>query len=237
MATPVEEGYSSSETLRPERRQVLYSPGLQRRHETRNTAIQTRKPWVQNRATQTEAEALPLLTPAPIRVQRIIHLALFLGTAGLLLAFAASLPGAHARPLTAAENFPCSAAHLFRSFATISSIMIIAKKVIHLAAAAPYPEIPALPPAPPAPAPPALPAPPAPLAPSAPPAPSTPPACAAPPAPPAPLTWRDRRGERRSCERGESRHYQMRRVQVLQEGKAEVLALSSSGHACNRPLR
>ena len=144
-AAPAEEGYSSSETLRPERGQVLYSPALQRRHEVRKVAIQTRKPRVQNKATQTEAEALLLPTPAPIAVQRIILLVLFLVTARLLLAFAASLPGTHAPPLTAAENFPSSAAQLFRSFAAISWITIIAKGLKSLVAATPYPEIAILP--------------------------------------------------------------------------------------------
>ena len=59
-AAPAEEGYSSSETLRPGRREVLYSPALQRRHEVRNAAGQTKKPRVQSKATQTEAEALTL---------------------------------------------------------------------------------------------------------------------------------------------------------------------------------
>ena len=144
-AAPAEEGYSSSETLRPERGQVLYSPALQRRHEVRNAAIQTRKPRVQNKATQTEAEALLLPTPAPIAVQRIVRLVLFLVTASLLLAFAVGLPGAHARPLTAAENLPSSAAQLCRSFAAISLITVIAKGLKSLVAAAPYPEIPILP--------------------------------------------------------------------------------------------
>ena len=145
MAAPVEEGYSSSETLPPERRQILYSPALQQRHEVKNAAIQTRKPRVQNKETQTEAEALPLPTPAPLSLQRIIRLVLFLAAASLLLVFAAGLPGAHARPLTATENFPSSAAHLFRSFATISLITVIAKAIASLVAAAPYPEIPTLP--------------------------------------------------------------------------------------------
>ena len=144
-AAPVEEGYSSSETIRPERRQVLYSPALQRRHEVKNAAIQTRRHRVDNKGTQTEAEALPLLAPAPPALRRKIHLVLFLITASLLLAFAAGLPGAQARPLAATENFPSSAAHLFRSFATISLITVIAKGLMNLVAAAPYPEIPALP--------------------------------------------------------------------------------------------
>ena len=144
-AAPAEEGYSSSETLRPERRQVLYSPALQPRHEVRNAAIQTKRPRVQSKGTQTEAKALPLPTPAPLAVQKIVRRVLFLITASLLLAFAAGLPGAHVRPLTAIENFPSSAAHLLRSFVTISLVTIIAKKLTSFAAAAPYPEIPALP--------------------------------------------------------------------------------------------
>ena len=143
-AAPAEDGYSSSETLRPERRQVLYFPALQRRHEVKNAAIQTRKPRVQNRATQTEAETLPLPTPAPLSLQRIVRLVLFLAAASLLLTFAASLPGAHARPLAAAKNIPSSATHLLRSFITISLLAIIAKKLVSFAAAAPYPEIPDL---------------------------------------------------------------------------------------------
>ena len=144
-AALVEEGYSSSEMLRPERWQVLYSPALQRRQEIKNAAIQTRKPRVQSRETQTAAEALPLPTPAPLALQRIIRLVLFLTTASLLLAFATGLPAAHARPLAATENFPSSAAQLFRSFATISLIVVIAKILVGLAAATPYPEIPILP--------------------------------------------------------------------------------------------
>ena len=145
IAAPVEEGYSSSETLRPVRRQVLYSPALQRRHEVKNAAIQTRKPRVQSRATQTEAEAIPLLTPTSLHAERFIRLVLFLATASLLLAFAAGLPRAHARPLAATENFPSSAAHLLRSFVTLSLVTIIAKKLVSFAAAMPYPEIPTLP--------------------------------------------------------------------------------------------
>ena len=83
--------------------------------------MQTRKPRVQNRGTQTEAEALPLPILAPLALQRIIRLVLFLITASLLLAFAAGLPSAHARPLTATENFPSSAGHLLRSFVTIAA--------------------------------------------------------------------------------------------------------------------
>ena len=100
---------------------------------------------MQNRSTQTEAEALPPLTPAPLAVQEIKRLVLFLAAASRLLAFAAGLPDAHARPLAASENFPSSAAHLFRSFVTISLVTIIAKKLASFAAATPYPEIPVLP--------------------------------------------------------------------------------------------
>ena len=135
-AAPAEAGYSSSETLRPERRQVLYSPALQRRHEAKNAAIQTRKPRVQNRATQTEAEALPLLTPAPLALQRIIHLVLFLAAASLLLAFAAGLPGANARPLAAFEHFPSSSAGLLRSIVAISLIVAASRFLVTQAAAA-----------------------------------------------------------------------------------------------------
>ena len=144
-AAPVEEGYSSSETLRPERRRVPYSPAIQRRHEVKNAAIQTRKPRVQNRSTQTEAEALPPPTHAPLAVQEIIRLVFFLAAASLLLAFAAGLPGAHARPLASSENLPSSAAHLFRFFVTISLFTIITKKLASVAAAAPDPKIPDLP--------------------------------------------------------------------------------------------
>ena len=100
---------------------------------------------MQNRSTQTEAEALPPLTPAPLAIQEIIRLVLILAAASLLLAFAAGLPGAHARPLATSENFPSSAAHLFRSFVTISLVTIIAKKLASFFAAGPYPEIPVLP--------------------------------------------------------------------------------------------
>ena len=135
-AAPVEEGYSSSEKLRPERRQVLYSPALQRRHKVKNAAIQTRKPRVQSRATQTEAEALPLPTPAPLALQRIIRLVLFLAAVSLLLAFAAGLPGAHAHPLTVGEHFPTSTMSLFRSFVSVSLVVVTSKFLVtHVSAA------------------------------------------------------------------------------------------------------
>ena len=124
---------------------MLYSPALQRRHEVKNAAIQTRKPRVQNKATQTEAEGIPLPAPASLVLQRIIRLVLFLVTASLLLAFTAGLPSAHERSLAASESFPSSATHLLRSFVTISIVAIIAKKLARFAAAALYPEIPVLP--------------------------------------------------------------------------------------------
>ena len=135
-APRVEEGYSSSETLRPERRQVLYSPALQGRHEVRNAAIQTKKPLVRSKGTQTEAEALPLPTHEPLALQGIIRLVLFLITAGLLLAFAAGLPGAHARPLTAGEHFPTSTMSFFRSLVSLSLVVVISKFLVtHVSAA------------------------------------------------------------------------------------------------------
>ena len=135
-AAAAEEGYSSTETLRPVRLQVLYSPSLQRRHEVKNAAIQTRKPRVQSGATQTEAEALPLPTPAPLALQRIIRLVLFLAAVSLLYAFAAGLHEAHARPLTVGEHFPTSTMSLFRSFVSVSLVVVISKFLVtHVSAA------------------------------------------------------------------------------------------------------
>ena len=70
VATSAEEGYSSSETIRP--RGILYSPALVRKIETRTRAVQTRRTRIRNRATQTEAEAIPLHAPPP--AQRIIYI-------------------------------------------------------------------------------------------------------------------------------------------------------------------
>ena len=117
-------------------RQVLYSPALQRRYEVKNAAIQTRKPRVQSRATQKEAEALPLPTPAPLALQRIIRLVLFLAAVSLLLAFAAGLRGARARPLTLGEHFLTSTMSLFRSFISVSLVVVISKFLVtHVSAA------------------------------------------------------------------------------------------------------
>ena len=142
-AAPIEEGYSSSETLRPGRREILYSPALARKMRSRNAAIQTKQPRVRNQATQTEVETLPLRA-LPL-IGQLVYLVLILATASIALAGLAAIPGAHARPLTATENQPSSAAHLFRAFAAISLITVVMQKFIATVTAAPYPEIPALP--------------------------------------------------------------------------------------------
>ena len=142
-AAPIEEGYSSSETLHQGRREILYSPALARKMQTRNTAVPTRRPRVKSQATQTEAEALPLHV-SPLG-PRMVYLVLLLATASVALAGLAAIPSAHARPLAATENLPSSAAHLFRAFVAISLVTITIQKFIAIVAAAPYPEIPALP--------------------------------------------------------------------------------------------
>ena len=126
VAAPVEEGYSSSETVRA--REVLYSPALLRKIETRTKAIQTRRSQTRNRATQTEAEAIP--PHALPSVRRIAYLILFLAAASLVLAGLAAIPGAQARPLTATEHLPSSSAGLLRAAVSISLIVIISKYLV-----------------------------------------------------------------------------------------------------------
>ena len=111
--------------------------------QNRNAAIQTRRPRVRKQATQTEAEALPLR--APPFISRLVYLVLLLATASIALAGLAAVPGAYAPPLTAAESFLSSAAHLFRAFAALSLAAAMAQKLITIITAAPDPEIPILP--------------------------------------------------------------------------------------------
>ena len=132
VAAPAEEGYSSSETIRP--REILYSPALVRKIETRTKAIQTRRTRTRNRATQTEAEAIPLHASYP--VQRTVYLILLFVTASLVLAGFAAIPGAQARPLTAIEHLPASSAGLLRAIVSISLIVISSKFLFAKAAAA-----------------------------------------------------------------------------------------------------
>ena len=131
-AALAEEGYSSSETVRP--RDVLYSPALVRKIETRSKAIQTRRSRTRNRATQTEAEAIPLHAPPPVR--RIANLILLLVTASLVLAGLAAIPGAQARPLTATEHFPSSSVGFLQAIVSFSLIAVSSKFNFAKAAAA-----------------------------------------------------------------------------------------------------
>ena len=131
-AASVEEGYSSSETIRADKREVLYSPALALR--MKNKAIQTRRPHVRDRATQTEAEAIPLRKPS--RPGRIIYLFLVLVTASLILSWIAAIPAVTARPLSGGEHLPSSAANLFRSLASISLVVVASKFLVTHAAAA-----------------------------------------------------------------------------------------------------
>ena len=88
-----------------------------------------------------EAEALPLPTSAPLAIQKMVRLVLLFITASLLLTIIAAIPGAHACPLTAIENFPSLAIHLFWAFAMISLVTVIGKRLISIVATAPYPDI------------------------------------------------------------------------------------------------
>ena len=140
VAVPAEEEYSSSETIRL--REILYSPALVRKIETRNKAVQTKRSRTRNRATQTETEVIP--PHASRHVIRIIYLVLLLAAVGLALTGLAAIPGAHARPLTAAEHFPSSSAGLLRSIVSISLVIVASKfMVTHVSAA--VTAIPALP--------------------------------------------------------------------------------------------
>ena len=140
IAAPAEEGYSSSETVRP--RGILYSPALVRKIETRNKAVQTRKSRTRNRATQTEAEAIPLR--APPHATRVIYLILVLVASSIALAGLAAIPGAHARPLTAMRHSPSSSAELLRAIASIS-LIVVGSKFLFAKAAAAVTTIPELP--------------------------------------------------------------------------------------------
>ena len=139
IATLAKEGYSSSETVRP--REILYSPALVQKIETRNKAIQTRKSRTRNRATQTEAQAIPL--NAPLFANRLTYLILLLVTASIVLAGLAAIPGAHARLLTATEHLPSSAPGLLRAAISLS-LVIIASKFLFVKAAAAVTTIPDL---------------------------------------------------------------------------------------------
>ena len=132
IAAPIEEGYSSSETVRQQK--ILYSPALVRKIETRNRAIQTKQSRTRNRATQTEAEAIPL--HAPSYVTRVAYLILLRAAASIALAGLAAIPGADARPLTATENFPSSAPGLLRAVVSVSLVIIASKSLFVKAAAA-----------------------------------------------------------------------------------------------------
>ena len=131
-AASIEEGYSSSETVRADKKEVLYSPALALK--MKNKAIQTRRPHVRDRATQTEVETIPLRNPS--RPKRIARLVFFLAAASLVQTWIAAIPGAHARPLTTASSFPSSAVKLFRTMASMSLVVIASKFLItHVAAA------------------------------------------------------------------------------------------------------
>ena len=141
-AASLEEGYSSSETIRAEKREVLYSPALVRKIENRNKAIRTKRSRRQSRATQTETEVI--LLHASRRVIRAVYLVFLLAAAGLALTGLAAIPGAHASPLTAAEHFPPSSAGLLRSMVSISLVIVASKFVVTYvpAAVTAIPELP-----------------------------------------------------------------------------------------------
>ena len=108
----------------------------------KNKAIQTRRPHVRDRATQTEAEAIPPRKPS--RPGRIIHLFLFLVAASLILSWIAAIPGAEARPFHTGEHFPSSSAGLLRSIVSIS-LVVVASRFLVIHAAATVTTIPELP--------------------------------------------------------------------------------------------
>lgn len=93
-------------------------------------AVETRRPRMRNRATQTEAEALLLLTPAPLTAQRMVRLVLLLINASLLLAFIAALPSADARPLSANNYLPSSFVEPFRSIFSVSLVVVASKFLV-----------------------------------------------------------------------------------------------------------
>ena len=132
VATLTEEGYSASETIRP--RVILYSPALVRKIEPGTKAIQTRRTRTRNRATQTEAEAIPLY--APSSVKRIVHLIVLLAAISLVLARLATIPGEQASPLAATEHFPSSSAGLLRAIVAISLVIAVGRLLVSRAAAA-----------------------------------------------------------------------------------------------------
>ena len=109
LAAPIEEGYSSSETLRPAQREILYSPALMRKIQTRNAAIQTRRARTRDKGTQTEAEALLLRDQPPPAARRTVRLVLFLIAANLVLAAAA---------ITGSVKFPAHTAFAARAAVT-----------------------------------------------------------------------------------------------------------------------
>ena len=139
-AATAEEGYSSSETVRKNERKILYSPALALK--MKNKAIQTRRPHVRDRATQTEAEAIPLQNP--FRPERATRLLLLFLAASLVLSWIAAIPGAEARPLLTGEHFPSSSARLLRSVVSIS-LVVVASGFLTVRAAAAVTTVPELP--------------------------------------------------------------------------------------------
>lgn len=96
--------------------------------------MQTGRPHTENRATQTEAEALPL--HAPPLARQLAHLILNLATASIVLAGLAAVPGAYAHPLAAIENLPSSTTGLLRAIAATSLVLTAGKFLVtHVAAA------------------------------------------------------------------------------------------------------
>ena len=134
VAAPAEEGYSSSETIRP--RGVLYSTALVQKIETRNKAVQTGRPRTRNKATQTEAEALPLQNRPFPSVRLLVRLVVLLIVVSVTLAIIAALPGADARPLSANEHFPSSPPGLLRAIISVSLVIVASKFLVTHAAAA-----------------------------------------------------------------------------------------------------
>ena len=139
-AASVEEKYSSSETIRADKKEILYSPALTLK--MKNKANQTRRPYVHDKATQTEAEAIPLRNPS--RPGRITRLLLFLAAASLILSWIAAIPTAAARPLSTGEHFPSTAVDLFRSLVSVS-LIVVASKFLATHASATVTSIPELP--------------------------------------------------------------------------------------------
>ena len=108
----------------------------------KNKAIQTKRPHVRDRATQTEAEAIPPRKPS--RPGRIIHLFLLLVAASLILSWIAAIPTAAARPLSAGQHLPASTMEFFRSLVSVS-LVVIASKFLATHASAAVTTIPELP--------------------------------------------------------------------------------------------